>query len=285
MAFCHNELGQAARALGDYGQAIHHYQASYSLREAFGDTGGMAVALIHLGSTALLQGSLEASEEYFRRSLAIYRDVNDQGGLVAALDGLGQTCCAHGQVHTAAQHLSAALQIAAAAPFIALRLSLLTNIGRLFLRTRYQERGIDVLLFVRHHAAAPDHARDRVEHLLEPHRARISIYRASPGREHDLDVLTTRIRNDLAALVTQHDVGALTDRPRRPAAQPPIELLTERERELLVLLAHGHSYEEIAAHLIIAVGTVKSHAHNIYGKLGVRNRVQAAARAAELGLL
>jgi ATP/maltotriose-dependent transcriptional regulator MalT len=51
------------------------------------------------------------------------------------------------------------------------------------------------------------------------------------------------------------------------------------------MIAAGLSNPEIAAALIIATGTVKAHTHRIYGKLGVSSRVQAIARARELGLL
>ena len=64
-----------------------------------------------------------------------------------------------------------------------------------------------------------------------------------------------------------------------------IEPLSERELEVLRLLAAGLSNREIAEELIVAIGTVKKHTHNIYGKLGVRSRTQAVLRAGELGLL
>ena len=76
---------------------------------------------------------------------------------------------------------------------------------------------------------------------------------------------------------------------REPAAatgpSPLVEPLTERELEVLRLMAAGLSNREIATELVLAMGTVKAHLHNIYGKLGVRGRTQAAARARELGLL
>jgi DNA-binding NarL/FixJ family response regulator len=61
--------------------------------------------------------------------------------------------------------------------------------------------------------------------------------------------------------------------------------LTEREQEILALLARGASNREISETLYIAGGTVKNHLSNILGKLGVRDRTQAALKARELGLL
>jgi LuxR family maltose regulon positive regulatory protein len=71
------------------------------------------------------------------------------------------------------------------------------------------------------------------------------------------------------------------------AAQPstPLEPLSQRELEILRLLAAGLSNRQIAEKLVLAVGTVKAHVHTIYGKLGVQSRVQAIARARELNLL
>ncbi|MBI2955434.1 MAG: helix-turn-helix transcriptional regulator [Chloroflexi bacterium] len=64
-----------------------------------------------------------------------------------------------------------------------------------------------------------------------------------------------------------------------------VEQLTERELDVLRLMARGLSNRKIAEELIIAVGTVKTHIHNICGKLGAQNRVQSIARARERHLL
>lgn len=64
-----------------------------------------------------------------------------------------------------------------------------------------------------------------------------------------------------------------------------IEPLSEREHEILVLIANGASNREIAKRLFLAEGTVKNHITNILGKLGVRDRTQAALKAKELGLV
>jgi LuxR family maltose regulon positive regulatory protein len=70
-----------------------------------------------------------------------------------------------------------------------------------------------------------------------------------------------------------------------PAAQPLVEPLSERELEVLRLIAAGFTNREIAQELVIAVGTVKRHINNLYGKLGMHSRTQATARARDLGLI
>jgi LuxR family transcriptional regulator, maltose regulon positive regulatory protein len=73
-------------------------------------------------------------------------------------------------------------------------------------------------------------------------------------------------------------------RPRSGRA-PGLEPLSGREVEVLELVAAGRSNAEIASELYLSVGTVKAHVHHIFGKLLVRNRSQAVARARELRLL
>ncbi|MFC7616492.1 response regulator [Actinokineospora soli] len=78
-------------------------------------------------------------------------------------------------------------------------------------------------------------------------------------------------------------VAALPDAQRRP--QPLVVPLSERELEVLRLLADGRSNREIAGHLFLAEGTVKNHVTNVLAKLGARDRTQAALRARALDLI
>jgi DNA-binding NarL/FixJ family response regulator len=70
------------------------------------------------------------------------------------------------------------------------------------------------------------------------------------------------------------------------AIQPKIRTfseLTDREREILALIAQGRRNDEIAAHLCLNIKTVRNHASNIFSKLQVVDRAQAAIRAREAG--
>ena len=73
--------------------------------------------------------------------------------------------------------------------------------------------------------------------------------------------------------------------PRGAGDQTLVEPLSEREIEVLRLIAAGCSNAEIGERLTIAIGTVKRHINNIYGKLGAESRTQAVAKARGLGLL
>ena len=74
----------------------------------------------------------------------------------------------------------------------------------------------------------------------------------------------------------------LSDHP--PASALLVERLSDREHEILRLIAKGSTNREIADALFITEGTVKNHVTNILSKLGVRDRTQAAIKARELGL-
>ncbi|WP_144126892.1 response regulator [Catellatospora sichuanensis] len=77
----------------------------------------------------------------------------------------------------------------------------------------------------------------------------------------------------------------LPDEPAAVRPQPLVVPLSERELDVLRLLADGRSNREIAAALFLAEGTVKNHVSGVLAKLDARDRTQAALRARALGLL
>jgi DNA-binding NarL/FixJ family response regulator len=79
----------------------------------------------------------------------------------------------------------------------------------------------------------------------------------------------------IAPNVTRRLLATLVDHAPQTVTQP-VDPLTEREEEVLVLLARGRTNAEIAAELFISLSTVKSHIASLMAKLGVRNRVEIA---------
>ena len=91
------------------------------------------------------------------------------------------------------------------------------------------------------------------------------------------------LQPSIAAKVVAEFARLTTKRSR--LAQALIEPLSDREQEILALIATGATNREIGNQLFLAEGTVKNHVTNVLGKLGVRDRTQAALKAREMGLI
>ena len=115
-----------------------------------------------------------------------------------------------------------------------------------------------------------------------------------------LQQLEQHLVNDLEtirATMSDQPIQSSPTLARQHTEQPPklpassgsesglIELLSERELEVLRLLAAGMSNQEIAEEFVVTIHTVKWHTKNLYSKLNVRNRAEALARGTELGLI
>jgi DNA-binding NarL/FixJ family response regulator len=89
----------------------------------------------------------------------------------------------------------------------------------------------------------------------------------------------------LAPSVTRRIIEQFARRPVEADVRTRVESLTQREREVLVMLARGRSNSELATELFVTEGTVKTHVSSLLAKLGLRDRVQAVVLAYESGLV
>jgi DNA-binding NarL/FixJ family response regulator len=89
----------------------------------------------------------------------------------------------------------------------------------------------------------------------------------------------------LAPSITRRMIEDYSRRPARPKTDPRLEQLTERELEVLRMLATGKSNAELAAQLYLGEGTIKTHISHLLAKLDLRDRVQAVVFAHENGLV
>lgn len=107
-------------------------------------------------------------------------------------------------------------------------------------------------------------------------------------RQHPLSGFLPDYVNDLTEIIRTHFNLTPTTESQRPAIPdivPLLDPLTERELEILPLIAQGHSNKTIAKELFVAVSTVRTHLKNLYSKLSAHSRTHAIARARELNLL
>jgi DNA-binding NarL/FixJ family response regulator len=119
----------------------------------------------------------------------------------------------------------------------------------------------------------PDHLLDAVRRILR-------------GEAHLDQELAIQVIRDLADGHMQESAQASSVPPDKFRRQPLLsQPLTDRELEVLKLLAQGRTNREIARELRVSVGTVKAYVHRIIAKLEVSDRTQAAVKATELGIL
>jgi LuxR family maltose regulon positive regulatory protein len=124
-----------------------------------------------------------------------------------------------------------------------------------------------------------------MERLLRAYLLRLTDqHRFAPGDEQDPSGFARKLLAAMSGIVMDTQPGA-GEKPPEIAISTLVEPLSGREVEVLQLAGAGLSNREIAEELVLTVGTVKWHLHNIYGKLQVHNRTQAVARARELGIL
>ncbi|HZQ81391.1 MAG TPA: response regulator transcription factor [Gaiellaceae bacterium] len=130
---------------------------------------------------------------------------------------------------------------------------------------------------------------DRNEYVYESMRAGASGFLLKDVRRGQLtDAIRTVVGGDtlVAPTITRRLIEEFCRRPSRTGATPPtLADLTARELEVLQLVAGGLSNTEIAAILVVAETTVKTHVAHILGKLGLRDRAQAVVAAYETGLV
>ena len=269
-AYCLIELGNVHRALGHLAEAERYYRESLRIRQDFRNPEGIAVTANQLGEIYLLKHDYQAARPLYEQSLAIYHRLNDKGGQAAAQHGLGQVAYQAGAADLAAYHFREALDIASQISFVPLQLSLLIDIGALLLDHHRTQRGRDLLRLVRDHPASNQQQQAKASALL----GTVPVSDTLPA----LDLATT-------VIAVQTELSDFVPVSSAAPAPPLIDPLTDRELEVLQLIAQGLSNPAIAKRLVISVGTVKAHSNHLYSKLGVTNRVEAVVKARELSLL
>jgi ATP/maltotriose-dependent transcriptional regulator MalT len=157
--------------------------------------------------------------------------------------------------------------------------SILVGIGELLLQTGQQARGIELLTLAVQHPASDQDTKERAQRLLNQYPVPAEVAQRASTNE-DINAVTTALLDELLVAEGQ----PLTSQTPQAGATL-VEPLSEREQEILALIADGLSNREIAHQLFLTVATVNWYLMHIYSKLRVQNRTLAILRARQLNLL
>jgi DNA-binding NarL/FixJ family response regulator len=283
LTFLFGNLGEIAFLTGDYSEAQQYHEKSLAVAQEFGTQIGIADALNNLGKVHLAIKAYDEARRAYQRGLKRGKELDYERGVIVALSGLGEIALRTRALDEAKQHFQEALQLIAQRTIPRnLTLDALVRIAELLIEEEYFEPAIEILILCFRYPASQESTKQQAQLLLEQLQSRVprdtfqrSFERTSPSRLDEV----------IVSLLNSAPFG-------RPAPQwlPPQDLLigaplTERELEILRLLAEGMSNSDIAQHLVLALSTVKWYLNIIYSKLEVANRTQAVARARQLHLL
>ena len=243
---CYSQLGYTYVAAGDLHRAVEYLSRVSAHARGCGNIFALAHTTMELARISLLLGRLEQAERICRDELALAEQPAyvDFPAFCLIHLGLANVLCEKKSWDEAETHLHQGLEIAQKSGHM------------LYLAEGY-------LIAARLH-----HAQEKTTKAQEDLRHAEQI--AGVIHNRVLDDSISRTRREIEF------------KPLPP--QPLIEPLSERERDVLHLICSGKSNQEIADELFIALDTVKRHANNLYGKLGVKRRAQAIIEARRLGL-
>jgi DNA-binding CsgD family transcriptional regulator len=274
-------LSAAAEYAGDLGGAV---QLIRQVEQITADVSGwMARTYSRISTWVLTEaGDLAAAEGICAAGLTRSRDVGDLWNLTAMLTWMAVLDLQAGSVEDAAAQLRESLHIAVRTGG---RLEVLNGLdccGYLCAATRRCAEAVTVwaawaaLLLREGFADAPSNAHRRQESL---HEARQAL---GPAQARAAEERGAAMSWDTAA---EYALMLTAPGPQQPAASAGPEKLSTRERELVTLVAQGHSNAQIAAQLRISVHTVRSHLDRIRDKTGCRRRADLTRLALRAGLV
>jgi predicted ATPase/DNA-binding CsgD family transcriptional regulator len=276
-------LGSAHRYLGEPAEARRNFGRALELRSGREDQRPLAVALNNMALAEVDDGDLGAARALLERALAIKRQLGDPQSVAISLVNLADLLTRAGHWDQAEAPLAEAAALAAGLGFPQLVGTVRTNQGNV---AAHQGRWPEA---AGHYATAVaayleiGHGHDAVEAMTGLGLAR---HRLGDSGEAARQL---RAAESLAAELGNAQrlarVRAALAETGAPTAGPLPGGLTARQAEVLRLLAAGMSNKQIAAALYLSPATVERHLSNVYRKLGVAGRVEAARYALAHGLV
>jgi predicted ATPase/DNA-binding CsgD family transcriptional regulator/tetratricopeptide (TPR) repeat protein len=276
-------LGRAAVESGDLAAARSLLEESAALFRVSGDQQRLALPVDMLGMVALRQGDYDAARTQFKEALAVVQEMGDAQFMADALLHLGTVALRMGNAHESAALYQQSLALYRGQGYkdgIAEGLAGLAEVASLTGQPERAARLCGAVEALREssHTSLPPLRRAAYDRIVEGIRTRL-----------DDAAFAEALAQGRAIPLEQTISFALSLPPSQPlsprrALQQQLDGLTEREREVARLVAHGKSNRAIADQLVVGVSTVEAHITHIFTRLGFSSRTQIAAWAIDKGL-
>jgi predicted ATPase/DNA-binding CsgD family transcriptional regulator len=268
-----NNLGAGMVYLKDYPKAFSYHRQSLGIRRGLGDKWGMAVSLANMAQVAFFLGNWDEAYDFSRESLALRQELDDKLGIAVALEIFARLAAAQTQFELAARLLGAAAS--------------LRDKHNLPLEPYDMEDHAQLLATIK-----AELSRRSFELAWEEGRSFSQAQAIG---------LTREVQRPQAALPDAPAPGTVAaPAEEKPPIPLPVEIpapaspkkaakqafggLTDRERNVALLVAQGKSNRLIAQELFVSERTVEKHVENILSKLQFISRAQIAAWSVEKGL-
>jgi DNA-binding NarL/FixJ family response regulator len=285
------ELGDTARSTGDFALARLLEEEGVAIARLAGERRIESTLVLGLGFIELWAGDLARASELLEAGLAIKRELDDNFGAASALRGLGLVAYEQSDYVLACQYFREVLAINADMGIFESLPS--TLVGLACVASRLGQAKLSV-----HLQSAAAHAAESAGMALwryvdERRNAVLEAARASLGADADgvwdegWALSRQQVEEDAMAVAHKavRDARLNARQPRPFQRQRRLPDLTDRQVEVLRLVASGKTDRQIAADLMVSDKTVGRHLENIFAKLGISSRAAATAFALRSGIL
>jgi predicted ATPase/DNA-binding CsgD family transcriptional regulator len=272
--------------LEDYVEGKQVSEEALELARQFGHPAGMGLCCMFLGQVAYHEKHYSEAKRLQWESYHILQNIGDSYNMTNSLASMGDVALAEGDYREGKRVYQEALLIVAnEIPHFRYKGRLLVSIAELLVVEGDLQRAAELgALGLDQPLSIMFETKNRATRLLQQLEVELppDVFAAAVerGKARKLDETV----DELLAELRQPDRESAKLDPQA-IMQPLLDPLTERELEVLQLVASGLSNADIAERLVVEVTTVKKHLNHIYSKLGVETRTQALLRAQELSLL